>query len=188
MTDKQMKQALENLARRGIPENTNLWPELSAKLERKSPMTTLRTRPFTAILIALFVLLALSGAAYALGRVFGYIPGVGLVENDSGMRVLVEPVSVTRDGVALTVTQTLVYSDHVQLVYEVKGIAPENDSSTFTSEQLNSMDQTAFCGGPTTMPFSDIDARLRLPDGTFINRAMDMSKYPENVFAMKPAF
>lgn len=188
MTDKQIKQALENLARRGVPENTNLWPELAAKLERKSPMTTLRTRPFTAILIALFVLLALSGAAYALGRVFGYVPGVGLVENDSGMRVLVEPVSVTRDGVTLTVTQALVYSDHVQLVYEVKGIAPENDSSTFTGEQLNSLDQTTFCGGPTTMPFSDNDARLRLPDGTFINRTMDMSKYPENVFATKPAF
>jgi len=188
MTDKQIKQALENLARRGVPENTNLWPELAAKLERKSLMTTLRTRPFTAILIALFVLLALSGAAYALGRVFGYVPGVGLVENDSGMRVLVEPVSVTRDGVTLMVAQALVYSDHVQLVYGVKGIAPENDSSTFTTEQLNSMDQTAFCGGATTMPFSDNDARLRLPDGTFINRTMDMSKYPENVFAMKPAF
>ena len=139
-------------------------------------MTVIRTRPLTAILIALFVLLALSGVVYALGRAFGYVPGVGLVENSSGMRVLVEPVSVTRDGVTLTVTQALVYSDHVQLVYDVKGIAPENDSTTFTSKQLNSMDQNAFCGGGTTQPFTDSDARLRLPDGTLINRAMDTSK------------
>lgn len=188
MSDKQMKQALENLARRGVPENTNLWPELSAKLERKSPMTTIRTRPLMVIMIALFILLALSGVVYALGRAFGYIPGVGLVENSNGMRVLVEPVSVTRDGVTLTVTQALVYSDHVQMVYDVKGIAPENDSTTFTGAQLNSMDQSAFCGGPTTQPFTDSDARLRLPDGTLINRAMDTSKYPENIFAAKPAF
>ena len=76
MKNDRMKNALENIARRGIPENTNLMPRIAAQLERKSPMTTLRSRPFVAILIAIFILLTLSGVAYAIGRSLGYIPGV----------------------------------------------------------------------------------------------------------------
>ncbi|HEY6012015.1 MAG TPA: hypothetical protein VIX18_11135, partial [Nitrospirota bacterium] len=146
MKDNHVKHALENIARRGVPEDINLMPQIAAKLERKTFMTTLRTRPLVAALIALLILLVMSGAAYAIGRTLGYIPGVGLVENESGMRVLAEPVSVTREGVTLTVTQALVYPDHIQLIYEVSGIAPENNSATFSTEELNSMDQKAFCG------------------------------------------
>jgi len=188
MKNHHMKDELENIARRSVPEDINLWPNISARLERKAQMLTPHTRPFVTILVTLLILLVLSGVAYALGKTLGYIPGIGLVENSSGIRFLAEPVLVTREGVTLTVTQVLVYADHVLLVYEVSGIAPENDSSTFSFEELNKADQAAFCGGTTTPPFTDNDARLRLPDGTFINRAFGTDKYPENVFAMKPAF
>jgi len=188
MKNHHMKDELENIARRSVPEDINLWPNISARLERKSQMLTPRTHPIVTILVTLLILLVLSGVAYALGKALGYLPGVGLVENSSGIRMLTEPVLVAREGVTLTVTQMLVYTDHVQLVYEVSGIAPENDSSTFSFEELNKADQAAFCGGTTTPPFTDNDARLRLPDGTFINRAFGTDKYPENVFAMKPAF
>ena len=70
MKDNRVKHALENIARRGVPENINLMPQIAARLERKSPMTSLRTRPVVALLIALFILLALTGVAYAVGRVF----------------------------------------------------------------------------------------------------------------------
>ena len=116
MNDKSMKQALENLARRDVPENTNLWPELSAKLERKSPMTTLRTRPVFAVLIALFVFLTLSGAAYALGKALGYIPGVGIIDQSAPIRVLAEPVSVTRDGLTITVKEAVLSADKTIIV------------------------------------------------------------------------
>jgi len=188
MNNRHIKDELDTIARRSVPEDINLWPNISARLERKSKMLTPRTRPFVTILVTLLILLVLSGVAYALGKTLGYIPGVGLVENSSGIRMLAEPVLVTREGVTLTVTQVLVYADHVQLIYEVSGIAPENDSSTFSFEELNKSDQAAFCGGTTTPPFTDNDARLHLPDGTFINRAFGTDKYPENVFAMKPAF
>ena len=188
MKSHQIKDELENIARSSVPEDINLWPNISARLERKSQMFTPRIRPVMAILLAIFTLLVLSGAAYALGRTLGYLPGYGLVDNTSGLRILAEPVSVTRDGVTLTVTQALVYPDYVQLVYEVNGFAPENNSTTFNTEQRNSMDEAAFCGGSTTMPFTDNDARLRLPDGTMVNRVFDMEKYPQNRFAQKPTF
>ena len=104
MKNNRMKDALENIARHGVPENTNLWLRLSANLERKTPMTILRARPFVAMLIALLILLALSGVVYALGRVFGYIPGIGLVDQSAPIRVLAEPVSQTRDGITITIS------------------------------------------------------------------------------------
>ena len=88
MNEKRMKDALENIARRGIPENTHLWPRISAQLERKSPMNLFRTRPLVALLIALFILLALSGVAYAIGKSLGYIPGVGIVDQSAPIRIL----------------------------------------------------------------------------------------------------
>ena len=188
MKSHRIKDELESIARSSVPEDINLWPNISARLERKSQMFTPRTRPLMAIVLAIFTLLVLSGAAYALGRTLGYLPDYGLVDSTSGLRILTEPVSVTRDGVTLTVTQVLVYPDHVQLVYEVNGIAPENNSATFNAEQRNAMDEAAFCGGSTTMPFTDNDARLRLPDGTMVNRVFNMEKYPQNVYAQKPTF
>lgn len=122
MNDKRMKDALEAIARRGVPENTNLWPELAAKLERKSPMTTLRTRPFAAVLIALIVLLTLSGVAYAIGLSLGYIPGVGIVDRSAPLRVLAEPVSQTRDGVTVSVTDAVLSADRTIVVVKFENV------------------------------------------------------------------
>ena len=102
MNDKRMKDALENIARRGVPENINLMPSIATQLKRKSPMTILRTRPVVAMLIALLILLTLSGVAYAIGRSLGYIPGIGIVDQSTPIRTLAEPVSLTRDGITIT--------------------------------------------------------------------------------------
>ena len=56
MNDKPMKEILEKIARRNIPDDTNLMPRIAADLERKSLMMTLRTRPLAAIFLALFLL------------------------------------------------------------------------------------------------------------------------------------
>ncbi len=164
MNDKRMKDALEALARRGVPENTNLWPNISARLERESPMTTLRTRPFVAILIALLVLLILSGVVYALGRSLGYLPGFGLVEQGAPIRVLKEPVSVTRDGVTVTVKSAVLTSDKSDIYYFVSGVPrsayPEGEAAT---------------GGCIKPPY------LRLPDGTKMDVVGNMLPIPADV-------
>lgn len=173
-----MKDELEGIARRSVPEDINLWPNISARLERKSQMLTPRTRPFVAVLVTLLILFILSGVAYALGKALGYIPGVGLVENSSGIRMLAKPASVTRDGITLTVTQAMVYGDHVELTYTVNGIAESYDSG-------NDM-----CGSnhPNNDFWSDGDADLRLPDGTVVRRDYAGKYQSQNTFAMKPVY
>ena len=89
MNELRMKDALENIARSGAPGNINLWPGIKGQLdERKSFMTTLRNRPLLAILIVLLIMLLLTGVAYAVGLLTGYIPGIGFVQTNS-LRVLV---------------------------------------------------------------------------------------------------
>ena len=125
MNDKRMKDALEAITRRGVPENINLMPRIAAQLERKSPMTILRTRPVVAMLIALLILLTLSGVAYAIGRSLGYIPGIGIVDQSTPIRMLAEPVSQTRDGIKITVSDVVLTSSKTVVIYTVENIPQE---------------------------------------------------------------
>ncbi|HNO95608.1 MAG TPA: DUF4179 domain-containing protein, partial [Anaerolineales bacterium] len=163
------------------PEFVNkLRNELVRRPVKMKPRFELKPAWAIAFVLVIIVLIASAPAAVnALKKLFGYVPGVGLVENSNGMRALIKPVSVTKDGVTLTVTQALIYADHVQVIYEVSGIATEDNGMYAEDGTTN---YSAFCGAP------DGDAKLRLPDGTLIERAFDMDKYPENVFAMKPAY
>ncbi len=113
---------LDDVAKDYIPENTNLAPRLAARLERKSLVSTLRTRPVLAMLIALFILLTLSGVAYALGKALGYIPGVGIVDQSTPLRVLAEPVSQTRDGITVTVTDAVLSADRTIVVVKFENV------------------------------------------------------------------
>ncbi len=133
------------------------------------------TRPFAAVLIAVLTLLIVSGAAYALGKTLGYFPGVGLVDNSTGIRILAQPVSLTRDGITLTLSSALIYADHADLAYEI----PALTTPAAASPQA------------TPAPFCDSaaihNARLRLPDGTVLERDTT-STYPQNRFTTKPVF
>ncbi len=84
--------------------------------ERTSFMQTLRARPVLAMLIALLILLTLSGVAYAIGRSLGYIPGIGIVDQSTPIRVLAEPVSQTRDGITITVSDVVLTSSKTVMV------------------------------------------------------------------------
>jgi len=142
-----MKDLLEKIARRGVPENTNLWPRISAGIdERKSFMKTLRARPVMSVVIAVTALMLLTGVVYAIGKVTGYIPGVGFVQTSS-LRMLTEPVVVERDGLTVTISEVVADSNHTFVVYTVDGIiVPKMDRPT--------------CGA---MP------SLQLPDGSTLN-------------------
>ncbi|MCC6499513.1 MAG: PD40 domain-containing protein [Anaerolineales bacterium] len=155
MKPNRMKDALERIARRAVPEDLNLMPSIAARLERKSLMTTLRARPLMAILIALFTLLVLSGVAYAVGRSLGYLPGSGLIEQGAPIRVLREPVSVTRDGITLTVNRAFLTSDGTDIYYFVSGVP----HSAYPESEAVIGD----CIGEASEPY------LLLPDGTKVN-------------------
>jgi hypothetical protein len=130
------------------------------------------------VLVLTILVVSAPGLVAALGRVFGYIPDVGLVETTNGLRMLAEPVSVTRDGITLTIKTVLVYEDHVELTYEVNGI---------DAVYGNTSDM---CGAyhPDNNFWSDADADLRLPDGTLVRRDYAGEYQFANRYAMQPVY
>ena len=105
-----------------LSHHADLWPNVSARLERKSPMMTLRTRPVAAVLIALLILFCLSGVVYALGRAFGYIPGIGIVDQSVPIRVLAEPVTAQGQGISVSVSKVVADASRTFIAYRVEGI------------------------------------------------------------------
>ena len=148
--EERLQQALEGIAARQVPETTNLWPRLAARIEeRKSLMQTLRARPALALVILLLALALLTGVGYAVGRLTGYIPGVGIIDLSVPLRVLAEPVTMTREGVTLTVTEAVLSADKTVIFVKVEGV-PRNAYPT---------DESIGCMG---------FANLRLADGTLL--------------------
>jgi len=152
MNKERMKTALESIARRNVPEDTNLWPRIASRIERKTIVQTLRAKPALLFLVLLLALTLLTGVAYAIGKSLGYIPGVGIVDQSAAIRVLAEPVSVTRDGITLTVEQAILTSDKTVIVYKAEGIPQE----------ARPKGESGFACNPTT-------PTLLLPDGTKLN-------------------
>lgn len=113
---------LDTVAQQYIPDDLDLLPQIIEKLEKKTLKQSLRTRPALALLLLLLALSILSGVAYAVGRSLGYIPGVGIVEQDSPLRVLVEPVSMEREGIVLTVTDAVLSNDKTTILYTLENI------------------------------------------------------------------
>lgn len=143
---------LDAVAADFIPANVNLLPQIAARFERKTFMQTLRARPALVILLVFLALSLLTGGVYALGRTFGYLPGVGLVEDGTQVRVLSEPVAQTRDGITLTVNEVILTSDKTVLGYQTSPIPPEMRPKSELGPSCNP-------NGPTG---------LRLPNGTML--------------------
>jgi hypothetical protein len=100
------------------------------------------------ILGACILIAGPANVATAIRDALGYIPGVGIVHT-TGLRMLAEPVVVTRDGITVTLKSVVADSTHTLVMYEVAGLNLSN------VDPLASPDPNA-CSSP---PF------LRLPDG-----------------------
>jgi hypothetical protein len=119
---------LDDIARDFIPDDTDLVARVAARGGRVSPLMALRTRPLVAVLMAALIVLAFSGVAYAVGRALGYFPGLGLVPQDSEFRALPEPVSLTRDGITVTITQAISTADQMSVTLQVENVPAEKQS------------------------------------------------------------
>jgi hypothetical protein len=102
------------------------------------------------VLLAIFLAVGPQRVLAAFRQVFGYIPGVGIVEQGTPIRVLAEPVSATRDGVTLTVTEAYLTPEKTILAYTLENVP---DSALSHNENV------AGCSGT---------AELYLPDGTVL--------------------
>lgn len=176
MKGKRMKDALEAIARRGVPEDVDLLPNIAARLERRTFMTTLRARPILLILTILLALTLLSGVAYAIGRLTGFIPGIGFVET-SALRVLAEPVAVTRDGITVSIEQVVLSADKTVVVYKVEGIPADAYSngentgvSSYSHTTVVPLEETPEVVTPIIENAHSCNAVIRLlpPDGSIL--------------------
>lgn len=117
---------LEMVAQQHIPDDLNLLPQIVEKLEKKTLKRSLRTRPMYALLLLLLALSIISGVAYAIGRQLGYVPGVGIVEDSSGIYILAESVSARDRDIDITVSQVIADSTRTFITYRIDGISPTN--------------------------------------------------------------
>ena len=105
----------------------------------------------TIIVLALAITMVIIGpqrVVAAIRQMFGYIPGVGVVDTSESIRVLSEPISVTRDEVSITVTSAVLTADSTHVDYRIFGVP---DSAYPEREDEH---------GCWSQPY------LRLPDGT----------------------
>ena len=87
---------LDEVARQHIPDDLNLLPNISAQVQiGKRQIKTRRTMALAVLLILLvsaLVLATVPVVAQAVHNLFGFLPGVGVVQEGANMRVLAEPV------------------------------------------------------------------------------------------------
>ena len=120
------------------PEFTDsLRKQIALTVDRKEKMRPFFRRPILKLAVIVTAVLILSvlviGPQHVLAQVLdwlGYVPGVGFVQTQSGLRVLEAPVSVERDGLTLTVRQGLVDGQNTHLSVLFEGIRQEQIPST----------------------------------------------------------
>lgn len=162
------REVLDDAARSHVPDGLNLLPGISARLHRRRLVHALTAQPLLALAAAFLVLLLLTGVAYAIGSLMGYLPGIGFVHADS-LRVLAEPISLTREGITLTVQQVVADSQRTVVVYSTEGLR---------IAAANSAGEGGSFGSVQT---------LRLPDGTTLE-VLSGSGYGGTPEPLVPAF
>ena len=137
------------------PKETNLWSRVVSRLTQKDTAhMNPRLKLAWTIVLVLLVLVAITGVAYAVGSMLGYIPGVGIIDQSAPLRVLAEPVTVTRDGVAITITKALLSADKTVLFVSVTGVpmsaypTDESNPGCMGATKLSLANGTLLEGGP----------------------------------------
>jgi hypothetical protein len=125
MNTKKYSHILDSVARDNLHANTDLAPRIMARIQKgKSKTMQPRMKVFAVALLVLLVLaivlVNVPSVKAAIQRWFGYVPGVGLV-SEGQIRALAEPVSVTRDGVTLTVEEVWAASDRTLVQVSIEG-------------------------------------------------------------------
>ena len=159
MKSRTSTQILDEIAQQQTRIDVNLSSSILAKV-RKEKTRTMKTKfalsgVFT-IVVILAIMFSIPSVATAMKRMLGFIPGAGLVEKDSTLRVLTQTFEIKQDGTTISVIKGVADSQKTILVYQV-----ENLPAFPTSAELK---------------FTDICQRvpeLQLPDGSVLQGKVD---------------
>jgi len=136
MTERKPSPQIMNAIQRAMqtPEPSAAFvSQLRSKLHRQKPKPIFREykmRPvwiaFSALLLVIILSTIFIGPQKvwaALRGLFGYMPGIGLVEDGPDLRLLEKPFEVSRDGITLTIEKAAFDGNRLILVYKAEGLS-----------------------------------------------------------------
>lgn len=144
-----------------IPDDLDLAPTIIARIQKRKgfrmqPKMKLVSATLLVAITLVVMFYTVPGVAATFARWFGYVPGVGLV-HEGQIHVLAEPVSITREGVTVTVEQVILNQEHTTLIYSVEGIPSAASVDTQPSE--------TFCLYKVSLLLPDGSSLLATPNG-----------------------
>lgn len=143
-------QLLDELARESLGQDINLSSDLMIKI-RKEKIKTMKKRTIITALAVVAVVIAMlasvPGVVQAVKNLLGFMPGVGLVEQGTSLRILKEAVETTFEETKITVSQAVTDSDHLRLFYQVEGIPAVDTANAQQSDICQHLPQLKLADG-----------------------------------------
>ena len=131
-------QVLDEIARDQLGQDINLSSGILAKMrkvDQKNMKKKFVLSGSVAVVLVLVILLSIPSVAMAVKRLFGYVPGTGLVEQNVPVRVLKEPVEFKTGDTTILVSQAVTDSNLTRLTYQIDNI-PESSSPNLKWEDV----------------------------------------------------
>lgn len=133
-----------------------ITPVQPESVNRPSPFSHVRRIWAGGLVLALlatgFLAIGPQQVYAAINGLMAYIPGAGIVDQNFPIRILAEPVTVTKDGVSITIDGAVLSRNKTHIVYSITGVP---DSAYPEHNSINSCVKADY---------------LRLPDGRQIGR------------------
>ena len=120
----------------GVPEiRTEFVDQVYGDLMRRAVAKSRKSRPFfgwrPAWTFALAIISLMIIGTLVIGpqrvyaavlHLFGYMPGVGIVDQSSPIRILAEPVRISRDGIIVSVNEAVLTGTETRIDFGVSGV------------------------------------------------------------------
>jgi hypothetical protein len=179
-------QILDAVAGDFIVDQTNIAPKIMAVAVKENHLgraIRISQYAFVSLMVALALLiLSVPGVTSAMRQWFGFLPGVGMVDQAEPVRVLQEPVSLARGGITVQVRQVYALPDRTVIQYSVSGIPesayPQNLPGSDTQGYKNA------CVEPIFLRLPD-DKTLTYTGFNAVSGTRNVSQY-EQQFTVQP--
>ncbi|MEN6435854.1 MAG: hypothetical protein ABFD58_08565, partial [Anaerolineaceae bacterium] len=125
MKPRTTQQIFDEIAQQYTPKDINLSSSILSRVKKEKVKTMKSRYVFSGVLtliIILGILFTIPSVATAMKRLLGYIPNVGLVEENTPLRVLKETAQIDQEGTTISVIQGVVDSQQTTIIYMVENL------------------------------------------------------------------
>lgn len=128
---------LHELSDERVPQDLNLLPRIRAQIEtthRAARKSAIRAAALLVAVVLLSVLFTRPAVVSALKEMFGFIPGVGRIDQSAPLRVLAYPATSTSGDYTLDVESAVLDSNRTVIDYTLTGAFPTWDDPALKPE------------------------------------------------------